>query len=166
MATLVPCATSVAAQATVTLSSRSCCRASTSSSSSSATPAGSSGSTLSRTPLISTFRSSNAGNFFASPSTSFSSRPTPRHSGCEALPEPVPGAPAETIKSIVCGNCDGNGAVVCSQCHGNGLNTQDHFNGRFKAGTTCWLCRGKKQMLCGDCNGAGFLGGFMNAPED
>lgn len=33
------------------------------------------------------------------------------------------------------------GAIVCKQCEGNGVNSVDHFNGRFKAGGTCWLCR-------------------------
>ncbi|KAL3691322.1 hypothetical protein R1sor_004973 [Riccia sorocarpa] len=166
MATLVTCTSCVAVHSTVTFSPRSCCRASTSSSSSSASPAGSSGSTLSRPPLVSTSRSSTVGNSFASPSPSFSTRPALRHSGCEAAPEPAPGAPTAQTKSIVCTNCDGNGAVVCTQCKGEGVNTEDHFNGRFKVGTICWLCRGKRQMLCGDCNGAGFLGGFMNAFED
>ncbi|KAJ4957528.1 hypothetical protein NE237_024639 [Protea cynaroides] len=64
--------------------------------------------------------------------------------------------------SIVCTDCDGNGAVLCSQCKGNGVNSVDHFNGQFKAGALCWLCRGKKDILCGSCNGAGFLGGFMS----
>ncbi|CAK9177199.1 unnamed protein product [Ilex paraguariensis] len=64
--------------------------------------------------------------------------------------------------SIVCANCDGNGAVSCSQCKGTGVNSVDHFNGQFKAGGLCWLCRGKREMLCGECNGAGFIGGFMS----
>eukprot|EP00898_Chlorokybus_atmophyticus_P006022 jgi/Chlat1/6420/Chrsp45S05923 len=68
--------------------------------------------------------------------------------------------------SILCTNCDGNGAVVCNQCQGTGRNTEDFFQGRFKAGETCWLCRGKRQMLCGDCNGAGFIGGFMSTQEE
>ncbi|KAJ8767691.1 hypothetical protein K2173_020631 [Erythroxylum novogranatense] len=68
--------------------------------------------------------------------------------------------------SIVCSNCDGNGAVQCSQCKGTGVNSVDHFNGQFKAGGLCWLCRGKREMLCGDCNGAGFLGGFMSTCDD
>ncbi len=54
--------------------------------------------------------------------------------------------------TLVCQTCDENGAVACSQCHGDGLNSVDHFNGRFKAETVCWLCRGKRQMLCGNCN--------------
>ncbi|XP_062078046.1 protein BUNDLE SHEATH DEFECTIVE 2, chloroplastic-like [Humulus lupulus] len=73
---------------------------------------------------------------------------------------------ATKVNSIVCANCDGNGAVQCSQCKGEGVNSVDHFNGQFKAGGLCWLCRGKKEMLCGDCNGAGFLGGFMSTFED
>ncbi|KAL6974220.1 hypothetical protein U1Q18_028401 [Sarracenia purpurea var. burkii] len=64
--------------------------------------------------------------------------------------------------SIVCADCEGNGAVACSQCKGTGVNSEDHFNGRFKAGGLCWLCRGKKDILCGNCNGAGFVGGFMS----
>uniref|UniRef100_A0A2P2LBR4 Putative chaperon P13.9 n=1 Tax=Rhizophora mucronata TaxID=61149 RepID=A0A2P2LBR4_RHIMU len=43
--------------------------------------------------------------------------------------------------SIVCADCDGNGAVLCSQCKGSGVNSVDHFNGQFKAGGLCWLCR-------------------------
>ncbi|KAJ7956695.1 Heat shock protein DnaJ, cysteine-rich domain containing protein [Quillaja saponaria] len=65
-------------------------------------------------------------------------------------------------KSIVCSDCDGNGAVSCSQCKGTGVNSVDHFNGQFKAGGLCWLCRGKRDILCGNCNGAGFVGGFMS----
>ncbi|KAF8393223.1 hypothetical protein HHK36_021464 [Tetracentron sinense] len=68
--------------------------------------------------------------------------------------------------SIVCADCDGNGAVLCSQCKGNGVNSVDHFNGQFKAGGLCWLCRGKKDILCGSCNGAGFVGGFMSTCDD
>ncbi|KAL1833193.1 protein BUNDLE SHEATH DEFECTIVE 2, chloroplastic [Daucus carota subsp. sativus] len=64
--------------------------------------------------------------------------------------------------SVICGDCDGNGAVLCSQCKGDGVNSVDHFNGQFKAGESCWLCGGKKDMLCGNCSGAGFVGGFMN----
>ncbi|XP_010915797.1 protein BUNDLE SHEATH DEFECTIVE 2, chloroplastic isoform X2 [Elaeis guineensis] len=68
--------------------------------------------------------------------------------------------------SIVCADCDGNGAVLCKQCKGTGVNSVDHFNGQFKAGGTCWLCRGKREILCGNCNGAGFLGGFMSSFDD
>lgn len=64
--------------------------------------------------------------------------------------------------SIVCSDCDGNGAILCSQCKGSGVNSVDHFNGQFKAGGLCWLCRGKREILCGNCNGAGFVGGFMS----
>jgi len=70
------------------------------------------------------------------------------------------------VRSILCGDCDGNGAVACSQCKGGGLNVEDHFQGRFKAGQTCWLCRGKREMLCGSCNGAGFQGGFLSSSDD
>ncbi|CAN0900231.1 Protein BUNDLE SHEATH DEFECTIVE 2, chloroplastic [Linum grandiflorum] len=74
----------------------------------------------------------------------------------------------KTVKprSIVCTGCEGNGAVSCSQCKGAGVNSEDHFNGRFKAGGLCWLCRGKREMLCGSCNGAGFLGGFMSTFDE
>ncbi|KAG1335105.1 protein disulfide-isomerase LQY1, chloroplastic [Cocos nucifera] len=68
--------------------------------------------------------------------------------------------------SIVCADCDGNGAVLCKQCKGTGVNSVDHFNGQFKAGGICWLCRGKREILCGNCNGAGFLGGFMSTFDD
>ena len=68
-------------------------------------------------------------------------------------------------KSIVCTDCDGNGAVQCSQCKGTGVNSVDHFNGQFKAGGLCWLCRGKRDILCGGCNGAGFVGGFMSTAD-
>ncbi|URD86983.1 bundle sheath defective protein 2 [Musa troglodytarum] len=68
--------------------------------------------------------------------------------------------------SIVCADCDGNGAKLCTQCQGTGVNSVDHFNGRFKAGALCWLCRGKKEILCGNCNGAGFLGGFMSTFDE
>ncbi|KGN60105.1 protein BUNDLE SHEATH DEFECTIVE 2, chloroplastic isoform X2 [Cucumis sativus] len=64
--------------------------------------------------------------------------------------------------SVICGDCDGNGAVVCSQCKGKGVNAVDFFNGQFKAGESCWLCGGRKEMLCGNCNGAGFIGGFLS----
>ncbi|BAT76358.1 hypothetical protein LR48_Vigan01g259200 [Vigna angularis] len=69
-------------------------------------------------------------------------------------------------RSIVCSGCDGNGAIACSQCKGTGVNSEDHFNGQFKAGGLCWLCRGKKDILCGSCNGAGFRGGFMSTFDD
>ncbi|CAJ1944530.1 unnamed protein product [Sphenostylis stenocarpa] len=69
-------------------------------------------------------------------------------------------------KSIVCSDCEGNGAILCTQCKGTGVNSVDHFNGQFKAGGLCWLCRGKKDILCGSCNGAGFLGGFMSTFDD
>jgi hypothetical protein len=78
----------------------------------------------------------------------------------------APPAPPKKTSSILCESCDGNGAVACSQCNGEGVNTEEHFNGRFKVGQTCWLCRGKRQMLCGNCNGAGFMGGFMNTQDE
>ncbi|XP_021817709.1 uncharacterized protein LOC110759878 isoform X2 [Prunus avium] len=58
-----------------------------------------------------------------------------------------------------------DGAISCSQCKGTGVNSVDHFNGQFKAGGLCWLCRGKRDILCGECNGAGFLGGFMSTQD-
>nr|XP_011459184.1 PREDICTED: uncharacterized protein LOC105349893 [Fragaria vesca subsp. vesca]XP_011459185.1 PREDICTED: uncharacterized protein LOC105349893 [Fragaria vesca subsp. vesca] len=67
--------------------------------------------------------------------------------------------------SMVCSDCEGNGAVLCSQCKGSGINSDDLFGGRFKAGDSCWLCGGRKEMLCGNCNGAGFLGGFMSTSD-
>ncbi|XVF34666.1 hypothetical protein REPUB_Repub18cG0078500 [Reevesia pubescens] len=70
------------------------------------------------------------------------------------------------INSIVCADCDGNGAIQCGQCKGTGVNSVDHFNGQFKAGGLCWLCRGKREILCGNCNGAGFIGGFMSTCDD
>ncbi|GMY29312.1 protein BUNDLE SHEATH DEFECTIVE 2, chloroplastic-like [Fagus crenata] len=68
--------------------------------------------------------------------------------------------------SVICADCDGNGAILCSQCKGSGVNSVDFFNGQFKAGELCWLCGGKKEMLCGNCNGAGFLGGFMSTFDE
>ncbi|KAH1252832.1 hypothetical protein HKD37_04G009598 [Glycine soja] len=71
--------------------------------------------------------------------------------------------------SVICADCDGNDncllilrAVLCSQCKGSGVNSVDIFNGQFKAGDTCWLCGGRKEMLCGNCNGTGFVGGFLS----
>ncbi|XP_065850097.1 protein BUNDLE SHEATH DEFECTIVE 2, chloroplastic-like isoform X2 [Euphorbia lathyris] len=69
-------------------------------------------------------------------------------------------------KSVICDDCDGNGAVLCSQCKGDGVNSVDFFNGQFKAGESCWLCGGRKEMLCGNCNGAGFLGGFLSTQDE
>ncbi|KAK3438169.1 hypothetical protein EUGRSUZ_C02783 [Eucalyptus grandis] len=69
-------------------------------------------------------------------------------------------------KSMICTDCDGNGAVMCSQCKGSGVNSEDLFNGQFKAGDSCWLCGGRKHMLCGNCNGAGFIGGFMSTYDE
>ncbi|KAL1346891.1 hypothetical protein HN51_020426 [Arachis hypogaea] len=67
--------------------------------------------------------------------------------------------------SMICADCDGNGAVQCSQCKGSGVNSVDVFNGQFKAGDSCWLCGGRKEMLCGNCNGAGFVGGFLSTHD-
>lgn len=91
-----------------------------------------------------------------------------RRISCQVKGDDVPSgaSPAVARKSILCSNCDGNGAVACNQCKGEGLNLEDHFQGRFKAGATCWLCRGKRQMLCGECNGAGFVGGFLSSSDD
>ncbi|PNT61475.1 hypothetical protein BRADI_5g15612v3, partial [Brachypodium distachyon] len=58
------------------------------------------------------------------------------------------------------------GAIACGQCKGSGVDSEDHFNGRFKEGAMCWLCRGKREVLCGSCNGGGFLGGFMSTAND
>ncbi|KAF7154283.1 hypothetical protein RHSIM_Rhsim01G0071100 [Rhododendron simsii] len=66
------------------------------------------------------------------------------------------------INSILCADCDGNGALLCPECQGAGVNPEDKRNGQFKAGGLCWLCRGKRDILCGNCNGAGFMGGFMS----
>ncbi|KAJ8510224.1 hypothetical protein OPV22_000658 [Ensete ventricosum] len=73
---------------------------------------------------------------------------------------------AMKLKSLICADCEGNGAKLCTQCKGTGVNSVDHFNGQFKAGALCWLCRGKKDILCGNCNGAGFVGGFMSTLDD
>jgi len=67
--------------------------------------------------------------------------------------------------SLVCKDCEGNGAIACTQCKGDGVNSVDHFNGQYKAGGLCWLCRGKRDILCGNCNGAGFVGGFMSTAD-
>ncbi|KAK2357836.1 hypothetical protein P8452_77060 [Trifolium repens] len=75
-------------------------------------------------------------------------------------------SPATKSRTLFCPDCDGNGAIACSQCQGGGVNLIDHYNGRFKAGGLCWLCRGKKDILCGSCNGAGFMGGFMNTNDE
>ncbi|CAN6208161.1 unnamed protein product [Urochloa humidicola] len=72
----------------------------------------------------------------------------------------------QKVNSILCQDCEGNGAIVCTQCEGSGVNSADHFNGRFKAGALCWLCRGKREILCGSCNGAGFLGGFLSTFDE
>ncbi|KAM7265862.1 hypothetical protein ACFE04_003545 [Oxalis oulophora] len=79
--------------------------------------------------------------------------------------------PTTKTRSIVCSDCDGNGAILCTQCKGTGANSVDHFNGQFKAGGLCWLCsklscRGKRDILCGGCNGAGFVGGFLSTFDE
>ncbi|KAL9338801.1 hypothetical protein Peur_067816 [Populus x canadensis] len=78
----------------------------------------------------------------------------------------APGNRNTKPNSMICADCDGNGAVLCSQCKGSGVNSADLFNGRFKAGDSCWLCGGRKEMLCGNCNGAGFIGGFMSTFDE
>nr|APR64154.1 hypothetical protein [Populus tomentosa] len=78
----------------------------------------------------------------------------------------APGNQNTKPNSMICADCDGNGAVLCSQCKGSGVNSADLFNGRFKAGDSCWLCGGRKEMLCGNCNGAGFIGGFMSTFDE
>lgn len=102
------------------------------------------------------------------PSFRKESRILQRRGGVEVRatePAQSPSNPS-TTKSILCKQCEGNGAVPCSQCKGSGINDVDHFGGQFKAGTICWLCRGKRETLCGNCNGAGFMGGYLNALED
>ncbi|GAB2216067.1 hypothetical protein Droror1_Dr00023834 [Drosera rotundifolia] len=69
------------------------------------------------------------------------------------------------VSSLICPDCEGNGIKQCHQCEGSGINSKDHFDGRFKAGAMCWLCRAKREILCGNCNGAGFVGGFMSTGE-
>nr|XP_009389975.1 PREDICTED: uncharacterized protein LOC103976483 isoform X4 [Musa acuminata subsp. malaccensis] len=90
--------------------------------------------------------------------------PNPTHHGAVSRFQPLRVKATESStnsgtkrNSIVCAECDGNGT---------GVNSVDHFNGRFKAGASCWLCRGKKEILCGNCNGAGFLGGFMSTFDE
>ncbi|KAJ3692238.1 hypothetical protein LUZ60_012588 [Juncus effusus] len=100
-------------------------------------------------------------NLFSNPNRNFQSLKT----------KAEPTDSKETTKtpkksSILCRNCEGNGAMQCTQCLGTGVNSEEHFNGRFKVGGLCWLCRGKKEILCGDCNGAGFLGGFMSTCDE
>ncbi|ONI34394.1 hypothetical protein PRUPE_1G480000 [Prunus persica] len=58
----------------------------------------------------------------------------------------------ESIKpnSMVCSDCEGNGAILCSQCKGSGVNSADLFNGQFKAGDSCWLCGISLQWKKGD----------------
>ncbi|EES18960.1 uncharacterized protein LOC8068178 [Sorghum bicolor] len=72
----------------------------------------------------------------------------------------------QKVNSILCQDCEGNGAIACTKCEGTGVNSVDYFEGRFKAGALCWLCRGKREILCGSCNGAGFLGGFMSTFDE
>ncbi|XP_030452710.1 uncharacterized protein LOC115674459 [Syzygium oleosum] len=64
--------------------------------------------------------------------------------------------------TICCTDCDGNGGVLCSLCKGSGVNSEDLFNGQFKAGGSCSLCGGGEEMLRGNCNGAGFADGFTS----
>lgn len=39
------------------------------------------------------------------------------------------------------------GSKVCTQCEGSGVNSVDHFNGQFKAGALCWLCRYEYRII-------------------
>ncbi|KAL8543439.1 hypothetical protein ACS0TY_004105 [Phlomoides rotata] len=88
-----------------------------------------------------------------------------KSSGFEAL-KATDNEPSSKTNSILCVDCEGNGAKKCGQCEGKGVNLVDHFNGQFKAGASCWLCSGKKEVLCGNCNGAGFMGGFMSTFDE
>lgn len=101
-----------------------------------------------------------------SPSARHIRRMTPHVCVSRAVKNEGGESPKVETKSILCQNCEGNGAISCNQCEGTGVNKEDFFAGRFKAGQICWLCRGKRQMLCGDCNGAGFLGGFLSTQEE
>ncbi|KAL5729602.1 hypothetical protein ACHQM5_002530 [Ranunculus cassubicifolius] len=112
-----------------------------------------------KTPGVTLIGKSNARKVLLIDNTAFPTSPIQTSRSILVKADTNPGA---KINSLVCSNCDGNGALACSQCQGGGVNLVDHFNGKFKAGALCWLCRGKKEMLCGDCNGAGFMGGFMS----
>eukprot|EP00270_Netrium_digitus_P001064 TRINITY_DN1117_c0_g1_i1.p1 TRINITY_DN1117_c0_g1~~TRINITY_DN1117_c0_g1_i1.p1 ORF type:complete len:167 (+),score=27.54 TRINITY_DN1117_c0_g1_i1:46-546(+) len=92
--------------------------------------------------------------------------PSPRSSSSSPSPSPAAAEMDTKTRSLICTQCEGNGAVLCSQCKGGGVNLEDHFQGKFKVGATCWLCRGRRSMLCGSCNGAGFLGGFLSSQDD
>ncbi|KAF7830289.1 protein SPA, chloroplastic-like [Senna tora] len=87
---------------------------------------------------------------------------TPTAKPFSLIAKGAPNNPNTKPNSVICADCDGNGAVQCSQCKGSGVNSVDIFNGQFKAGDSCWLCGGRKEMLCGNCNGAGFIGGFLS----
>ncbi|KAJ4839314.1 hypothetical protein Tsubulata_018126 [Turnera subulata] len=86
--------------------------------------------------------------------------------GCPVKAKAAPGNPKPKPESVICTDCDGNGAVLCSQCKGSGVNAEDIFNGQFKKGDSCWLCGGIKDILCGNCNGAGFVGGFLSTRDE
>ncbi|XP_065850690.1 protein BUNDLE SHEATH DEFECTIVE 2, chloroplastic-like [Euphorbia lathyris] len=96
----------------------------------------------------------------------FQSSRSSKFQSLQVKAEAVDSNKSSKTSSIVCGDCDGNGALQCAQCKGTGVNSVDHFNGQFKAGGLCWLCRGKRDILCGNCNGAGFLGGFMSTFDE
>jgi len=52
-----------------------------------------------------------------------------------------------------CATCGGTGEKPCGQCAGGGVNQEDLFQGRFKKGDVCWLCKGARTTMCGDCAG-------------
>ncbi|WCJ29642.1 Protein BUNDLE SHEATH DEFECTIVE 2 chloroplastic [Euphorbia peplus] len=111
-------------------------------------------------------RDSVSGKFLPVNKVFQSSTKTTKFQSLQVKADTVDSNKTTKTSSIVCAECDGNGAVNCSQCKGTGVNSVDHFNGQFKAGGLCWLCRGKRDVLCGNCNGAGFLGGFMSTFDE
>ncbi|KAK4756571.1 hypothetical protein SAY87_006698 [Trapa incisa] len=72
----------------------------------------------------------------------------------------------ELIRSAILLICNQRYKVVCSQCKGSKINWEDPFNRQIKAGDSCWLCGGRKEMLCGISNGAGFIGGSMSTFDE